>query len=89
MLTDNLLWDRVPSGVLALTISFTGPLSRVVNSRWIILAGQVLCIVANILFVFGDSPDRYWPYIFPAISIGSAGAMLMYTHTKWVPLYRA
>ncbi|KAI0740199.1 MFS general substrate transporter [Earliella scabrosa] len=72
----------VPSGVLALTISFTGPLSRVVNSKWIILTGQALCIVANILFVFGDSPDRYWPYIFPAISIGSAGAMLMYTHTN-------
>ena len=75
--------------MLALTISFTGPLSRVVNSKWIILTGQALCIVANILFVFGDSPDRYWAYLFPAISIGSAGGMLMYTHTKWVPLYRA
>ena len=70
-------------------MALTGPLARRISPQWIILAGMGLMIVANILFVFGDSPDRYWAYLFPAISIGSAGGMLMYTHTKWVPLYRA
>lgn len=69
-------------GVLAFAMSFTGSLSRVINSKWIILFGEGMCIVATILFTFADSPARYWPFIFPAFTLGSAGAMLMYTHTK-------
>ncbi|KAI0739621.1 MFS general substrate transporter [Daedaleopsis nitida] len=72
----------IPLGVLAFAMSFTGSLSRVINSKWIILFGEGLCIIATILFTFADSPARYWPFIFPAFTLGSAGAMLMYTHTN-------
>ena len=68
--------------MLAFAMSFTGPLSRVINSKWIILFGEALCIIATVLFAFADGPERYWPYIFPAFVLGSAGAMLSYTHTK-------
>ena len=63
-------------------MSFTGSLSRVINSKWLILTGEGLCIIATILFVFADRPERYWPFIFPAFVLGSAGAMLTYTHTN-------
>ncbi|TBU44577.1 MFS general substrate transporter [Dichomitus squalens] len=72
----------IPIGVLSFSMSFTGPLSRMIDSKWIILFGEGLCIVATILFAFADSPERYWPYIFPAFVLGSAGAMLAYTHTN-------
>lgn len=77
-----MLGDRLPIGVLAFAISFTGSLSRFINSKWIILTGEGMCIIATILFAFADSPDKYWPYIFPAFVLGSGGAMLAYTHTK-------
>ncbi|KAI0699504.1 MFS general substrate transporter [Cerioporus squamosus] len=72
----------IPIGVLAFAMSFTGSLSRVINSKWIILFGEGLCIIATILFAFADSPAKYWPYVFPAFVLGSAGAMLTYTHTN-------
>ncbi|PCH34679.1 MFS general substrate transporter, partial [Wolfiporia cocos MD-104 SS10] len=72
----------IPIGVLAFSMSFTGPLSRKINPRWIILTGEGLLVVATILLAFADGPQRYWPFIFPAFVLGSAGAMLVYTHTN-------
>ncbi|PIL32540.1 MFS general substrate transporter [Ganoderma sinense ZZ0214-1] len=72
----------LPIGVLAFAMSFTGSLSRVINSKWIILFGEGMCIIATILFAFADRPERYWSFIFPAFVLGSAGAMLAYTHTN-------
>ncbi|KAM5541656.1 hypothetical protein V8D89_004846 [Ganoderma adspersum] len=72
----------LPIGVLAFAMSFTGSLSRVINSKWIILSGEGMCSIATILFAFADSPERYWSFIFPAFVLGSAGAMLAYTHTN-------
>ncbi|OJT09253.1 Cephamycin export protein CmcT [Trametes pubescens] len=72
----------LPIGVLAFSMSFTGSLSRVINPKWIILTGEGMCIIATILLAFADGPERYWPFIFPAFVLGSAGAMLTYTHTN-------
>ncbi|KAI0667392.1 MFS general substrate transporter [Trametes maxima] len=72
----------LPIGVLAFSMSFTGSLSHHVNPKWLILTGEGLCLIATILLAFADSPARYWPLIFPAFVLGSAGAMLMYTHTN-------
>lgn len=74
----------IPIGVLAFAMSFTGSLSRVINSKWIILFAESILIVATILLAFADSPGRYWSFVFPAFVLGSAGAMLTYTHTKYV-----
>ncbi|OBZ72813.1 putative MFS-type transporter EfpA [Grifola frondosa] len=76
----------IPLGVMAFAMSFTGSLSRKVNPKWIILCGECLCIVATLLLAFADRPQRYWPFVFPAFVLGSSGAMLTYTHTKWVSL---
>ncbi|KAI0631643.1 MFS general substrate transporter [Trametes polyzona] len=72
----------IPIGVLAFAMSFTGSLSRVINPKWIILTGEGMCIIATVLLAFADGPERYWPFIFPAFVLGSAGAMLTYTHTN-------
>ena len=74
---------RFPLGVAALAICFTGPLARYVSPKWLITLGNVLMIVAMILFSFADSPDGYWPFVFTGLGIGSAGAMLAYTHSRY------
>ncbi|KAH9895729.1 MFS general substrate transporter [Cubamyces lactineus] len=72
----------IPIGVLAFAMSFTGSLARVINPKWIILFAEGMCIVATVLLAFADRPERYWSFIFPAFVLGSAGAMLTYTHTN-------
>ncbi|KAG1796381.1 major facilitator superfamily domain-containing protein [Suillus plorans] len=73
----------IPIGVASFVISFTGPLSRIFSPKWIILTGLSFCMVATALMALGGGkPEEYWPYIFPAFVIGSAGAMLTYTHTN-------
>ncbi|KAG2132735.1 major facilitator superfamily domain-containing protein [Suillus bovinus] len=72
-----------PIGVVAFVMSFTGSLSRIVSPKWIILTGLSFCMVATVLLALGGGkPHDYWPYIFPAFAVGSAGAMLTYTHTN-------
>lgn len=75
---------RIPLGVLAFAMSFTGPLSRLINPKWIILSGQLLMIIGTVLLAFADTASKYWTLVFPAFVIGSSGAMLTYTHTKSV-----
>ena len=63
-------------------MSWTGPLARRINPKWIILSGEGMLVVATILLAFADGPDKYWPFVFPAFVLGSGGAMLTYTHTN-------
>ncbi|KAG2050525.1 MFS general substrate transporter [Suillus hirtellus] len=73
----------LPLGAAAFVMSFTGSLSRIFSPKWIILTGLFFGMVANVLMALGGGkPEYYWPYIFPALSIGSAGVMLTYTHTN-------
>ncbi|KAF9815241.1 hypothetical protein IEO21_04688 [Rhodonia placenta] len=72
----------IPIGVLAFSMSFTGPLSRVYNPKWIILFGESMLVIATILLAFADGPEKYWSFVFPAFVLGSGGAMLTYTHTN-------
>ena len=77
------LFTRLPIGIFAFFTSFTGPLSRIVSPKWIILTGLSLCSVATVLLALGGAnPENYWPYIFPAFSLGTTGGMLTYSHTK-------
>jgi hypothetical protein len=41
--------------------------------------GIVLAMVATILLHFADSPDTYWPFSFPAFTLGTIGMMIIYT----------
>ncbi|KAG1850039.1 major facilitator superfamily domain-containing protein [Suillus tomentosus] len=73
----------LPLGVAAFIMSFTGSLSRIFSPKWIILTGMFFCMVATVLLALGGGkPEDYWPYVFPAFSLGSAGVMLTYTHTN-------
>ncbi|KAF8840134.1 MFS general substrate transporter [Paxillus ammoniavirescens] len=73
----------LPIGVTAFAASFTGSLSRVFSPKWLLLTGLSFLIVATTLLAFGGGrPDQYWPFVFPAFALGSAGAMLTYTHTN-------
>ncbi|EKM58356.1 uncharacterized protein PHACADRAFT_89746, partial [Phanerochaete carnosa HHB-10118-sp] len=72
----------IPSGVVTFSISLTGPLARRISPKWIILFGMALMIIANILFVYADNPSRHWSFVLPAIIVGDAGAMLVYTHAN-------
>ncbi|KAF8840131.1 MFS general substrate transporter [Paxillus ammoniavirescens] len=72
-----------PICVTAFAVSFTGSLSRVFSPKWLILIGLSFLAVATTLLAFGGGqPDQYWPFVFPAFALGSAGAMLTYTHTS-------
>ena len=63
-------------------MSWTGPLARRINPKWIILSGEGMLVAATVLLAFADGPDKYWPFVFPAFVLGSGGAMLTYTHTN-------
>lgn len=73
----------IPSGVVTFSMSLTGPLAKRISPKWIILFGMVCMVVANILFAFADGPGTYFAFSLPAIIIGDAGAMLVYTHAKY------
>ncbi|OBZ65921.1 hypothetical protein A0H81_14087 [Grifola frondosa] len=72
----------IPIGVAALLASFAGPLSRFFSTKLLILFGHILMIVATILLALGDGPDKYWPFVFPGLVLGSAGAMITYSHSS-------
>ncbi|KAG1796350.1 major facilitator superfamily domain-containing protein [Suillus plorans] len=73
----------LPIGIAAFLASFTGSLSRIISPKWIILTGMSFCMVATVLLALGGGkPEDYWPYVFPAFSLGSAGIMLIFSHTN-------
>jgi hypothetical protein len=76
----------LPIGVLAFGVSFSGRLEKLVHPKWLILGGQLAALVSAIMFVFADSWSKYWSLIFPAFCIGTTGAMMAYTHNKFVLL---
>jgi nitrate/nitrite transporter NarK len=82
VLTQNSL--RLPIGLSAFATSWTSILSKIFNAKLLIITGQLLLMAATLLLVFADSPDKYWPLVFPAFVVGSAGAILTYTHSKSV-----
>jgi nitrate/nitrite transporter NarK len=82
-INQNILLARLPIGIVGFAASFTGPLARICSPKWIILTGLSLCLVATVLLALGGGkPDDYWPYVFPAFVLGSAGNMLTYSHAK-------
>ncbi|KLO18008.1 MFS general substrate transporter [Schizopora paradoxa] len=79
---------QIPLSIAAFAISFTGPLSRTIHPKRLILTGQIMTIIATILMPFAGGADRYWPIVFPAFAVGSAGTMLVYTHTN-IAIFRS
>ncbi|KAG1725479.1 major facilitator superfamily-domain-containing protein [Suillus paluster] len=71
----------LPMGIVGLALSFfTGSLSRIFSPKWIILVGLSLCMIATVLLALGGGkPENYWPYVFPAFSLGTSGMLLTYS----------
>ncbi|KIM22395.1 hypothetical protein M408DRAFT_332956 [Serendipita vermifera MAFF 305830] len=64
----------LPIGLGGFLVSqFTGYLPTYFAHKHTIISGLVLGIIATILLHFGDSPDTYWPFVFPAFLLGTAG----------------
>ena len=74
--------SRIPIGVLAFVTSFSGPLSNKISPKYVLLFAQCILVVATCLLATADSPSKYYSHVLPAFILGSAGAMLSYTHTK-------
>lgn len=73
----------LPLGIVAFAASCTGSLSRIYSPKWIILTGLSLCMIATLLLALGGGkPENYWPYVFPAFVLGSAGVMVTFSHTN-------
>jgi nitrate/nitrite transporter NarK len=72
----------LPIGVLAFAVSFSGPLARRVHPKYLVLAGQALVLAATVLLAFASAPGTYWRFAFPGFCLGTAGAMLAYTHAN-------
>ncbi|KAG2354725.1 major facilitator superfamily domain-containing protein [Suillus spraguei] len=73
----------LPLGIVAFAASCTGSLSRIYSPKWIILTGLSLCMVATLLLALGGGkPENYWPFVFPAFVLGSAGVMVAFSHTS-------
>ncbi|KAG2351245.1 hypothetical protein BDR07DRAFT_1445813 [Suillus spraguei] len=73
----------LPLGIVAFAASCTGSFSRIYSPKWIILTGLSLCMVATLLLALGGGkPENYWPFVFPAFVLGSAGVMVAFSHTN-------
>ena len=73
----------LPMGIGGFVIAqVTGRLPKYFAHKHIILLGRVLSIVATILQPFGDSPDTYWPFVFPAFLLGTIGVMIVYANSS-------
>ncbi|KAG2358683.1 major facilitator superfamily domain-containing protein [Suillus spraguei] len=84
-LLPSFWWSGVmlPLGIVAFAASCTGSLSRIYSPKWIILTGLSLCMVATLLLALGGGkPENYWPFVFPAFVLGSAGVMVAFSHTN-------
>jgi len=73
----------LPMGIFGWLISnVTGRLPKWFAHKYIILAGLVLAIIATILLPFADAPWTYWPLVFPAFTLGTMGAMIIFANSS-------
>ncbi|EIN11256.1 MFS general substrate transporter [Punctularia strigosozonata HHB-11173 SS5] len=68
----------VPMTVVAFLCSFAGPLARRIDPKWLIFGGEAFLGVATILLALASARDAYWPFVFPALVVGSAGCIFAY-----------
>ena len=62
------------SGVTGfLSTIVVGTWGHLIPRRWNLIGGQVLMLVAIVLFALADRPSKYWSYIFPGMIINMIG----------------
>ncbi|OCH86704.1 MFS general substrate transporter [Obba rivulosa] len=83
-------WSAINTGVHFLPIGLgifpVLPLAAGLQSKlrlkWVIVIGFALQLIGTILLPFGNSKERYWPFIFPGFLLGTAGSALIYATTN-------
>ncbi|KAF8583734.1 MFS general substrate transporter [Ramaria rubella] len=69
----------LPQGLVAMVVMPpTTILMEKYSLKWIIFAGQVICVVGTCLLPFGDTKPHYWNFVFPGFLIGSAGMTIIF-----------
>ncbi|KAF8645737.1 hypothetical protein AX16_007605 [Volvariella volvacea WC 439] len=80
-------WSAIISALHFLPIGlFVFPVMGVVGAfqqkakvNLLLLVALVLMFIGTILLPFADRPSRYWPIVFPAFCIGTAGTIIVFT----------
>jgi MFS family permease len=76
---------------LLLVCFIAGPatdiLQKKVPLKRVILLGQFLLIVGNILMPFADARNRYWRFVVPGMIIASSGNLFILATAKYVFLF--
>ncbi|KIM33566.1 hypothetical protein M408DRAFT_61189 [Serendipita vermifera MAFF 305830] len=73
----------LPMGIFAWAITnVTGRLPNWFAHKYILLAGLFLTVVATVLLPFADAPSTYWPLVFPAFTLGTMGAMIIFANSS-------
>jgi MFS family permease len=73
----------LPLGIGAWLIAiFTGQFPKWFPHKYILLVAVVFTIAATALAPFGDSPDRYWRFMFPSFVLGTFGTMVIFANSS-------
>ncbi|KAJ1301686.1 hypothetical protein OPQ81_008922 [Rhizoctonia solani] len=84
---DYLHWSTIIAGVKFLPLGVVagpimvngGRIAAVGRPKLLIMSGLILAFIATIMLPFSSRlSDRYWPLVFPAFIIGSAGTAVVF-----------
>lgn len=64
----------------------TDVLQKKVPLKWVIVLGQFLLIVGNILLPFADGPNKFWRLVVPGMIIASSGNLFILATAKYALL---
>ncbi|THU95607.1 MFS general substrate transporter [Dendrothele bispora CBS 962.96] len=93
MLVYSWLWQvvygysAIKTAVRFLPINIMGVFALVVGDfaqktfrlKWVICTGMVITMAGTALLPFGNSPDKYWRFIFPGFLLGTTGVTFAFT----------
>jgi hypothetical protein len=77
--------SSLPIGIVAGAATvIVGTLQRHFPLKWLIVTAQITALVGVILLSFGDSPQRYFPFVFPGFILVAFGIAMAYILVKYV-----
>ncbi|KAF8581964.1 MFS general substrate transporter [Ramaria rubella] len=69
----------LPIGISGGTSAYlTGVFAPYIPRRILLIGGQILMVVATILFALADTPDKYWSHVLPGMIVGLVGVAAGY-----------
>ncbi|EPQ51293.1 hypothetical protein GLOTRDRAFT_48961, partial [Gloeophyllum trabeum ATCC 11539] len=69
----------LPIGLMGFpVVGATNIMQKVLPLKYVMLIGQILCLVGTALLAFGNSPHRYWSFVFPGLLVGTSGSTMIF-----------